>query len=410
MEQMIVDSVTAAAAEPVVVAVEKSHSIADVETLAERIIAASPRCDLLLATTLRNFQFGGSSSLIQALITWSKWNPDGCLLTHIQEPGQVDVQLDNLSAEDHGLVAILRAADVRSRDRRLPLKRRAMDFALQRLSRMRNGAQGAKAGANVLLLCADDTSYAHLPSLYHQDEDRSVKGVADIQKLASDILQATIPYRKAEPFHATIQEYMGVILYELFQNTDEWATKDLRGRRIRNSVRGIESHLHRGYQKALLGIIGESRVLGGYIGHERFSSVKQPRAFLELSIFDSGPGLAQRRLRKSLDSGVTLQEEHQAVLGCLMKWATTSSASHKGIGLHRVLETLTLAGGFLRLRTGRLSLQRDFVKWPYQGAYSGPDPGPEPFLLDWFTESAELSQATCVEGTLLTMILPVRFR
>jgi len=84
------------------------------------------------------------------------------------------------------------------------------------------------------------------------------------------------------------------------------------------------------------------------------------------------------------------------------------------LGLYRVAQTLTESRGFLRLRTGRLSLYRDFSEHPYPD--DGIDPAEDLFspkklmLMDSETRLAayeQLSRLTPCDGLLLTMLIPI---
>ena len=127
-----------------------------------------------------------------------------------------------------------------------------------------------------------------------------------------------------------------------------------------------------------------------------------------MSLFDSGPGLAQRWLGKSIRPHDSIDNEYDAVISCLNLHGTTSSDTDRGLGLDVVMDTLSLVRGFLRIRTGRLSLYRDFVEHPFKAGINNAPP--EPFLVDWNTQSMQVERMAPVEGTLLTMLIPVEFR
>jgi hypothetical protein len=137
---------------------------------------------------------------------------------------------------------------------------------------------------------------------------------------------------------------------------------------------------------------------------------------MEINVFDNGPGLASKYLGKPL-SEVSVKQEWEAVQACWGKWATTSDRQNKGLGLYRVAQTLTESRGFLRLRTGRLSLYRDFSDRPYPDI--GTDPAEDLFsqkklmLMDFESRLAayeQLSQLTPCNGLLLTMLIPINLR
>jgi hypothetical protein len=70
------------------------------------------------------------------------------------------------------------------------------------------------------------------------------------------------------------------------------------------------------------------------------------------------------------------------------------------------MQTLSDLRGFFRVRTGRLSLYRDFVARPYEGADTEAASG----LIDWSGRAGGLNGMPSVEGVLYTMLIPISDR
>src|SRR6185369_9936312 len=134
-------------------------------------------------------------------------------------------------------------------------------------------------------------------------------------------------------------------------------------------------------------------------------------SFFELSIFDSGPGLALRWLGRPLGPDERIEDEYTAVMACLHKHGTSSAHTHRGIGLHSVMRTLSERKGFLKIRTGRLSVYRDFVSDPYVGQEEEVSDGEKEksttYMLDWHSKTSRLNTMPRAEGTLVTMFIPL---
>lgn len=119
---------------------------------------------------------------------------------------------------------------------------------------------------------------------------------------------------------------------------------------------------------------------------------------LELSVFDGGPGLV-RRLRGASDfTSLSLPDERAACLECFNKHITSSGIPHRGIGLYASMRELHHLGGFIRLRTGRLSLYRNLFEDPFHEG----DPAS---FADWPTHGGQ--PCADVAGTVLTFIIPI---
>src|SRR5260370_16618291 len=68
----------------VLLSIERSQNIADIESLLGKLPATPSECDILISTRLRNWQFGGISALIHFLFTWAAHFPNGRLITTIR--------------------------------------------------------------------------------------------------------------------------------------------------------------------------------------------------------------------------------------------------------------------------------------------------------------------------------------
>ena len=114
---------------------------------------------------------------------------------------------------------------------------------------------------------------------------------------------------------------------------------------------------------------------------------------------------------QSWHENIGVRDEYAACLRCLKKWKSTSGQSHRGIGLARVMRNLTALRGFWRIRTGRLSLCRNFLQDPYEHKQLPTRPSlfdDDPGLVDWYTGSPDrLTHLSRAEGVLLTMLVPL---
>jgi hypothetical protein len=90
-----------------------------------------------------------------------------------------------------------------------------------------------------------------------------------------------------------------------------------------------------------------------------------------------------------------------AVIDCFKKNATSKRHGDYGQGLPLVIKLLREKRGFLRLRTGRLSLYED---------YSRPvgDPDSPPDLQGGYLPDKSVRTLSRVEGTLVTLLVPLQ--
>ncbi|MEZ6039633.1 MAG: hypothetical protein R3C20_03955 [Planctomycetaceae bacterium] len=203
--------------------------------------------------------------------------------------------------------------------------------------------------------------------------------------------------------HPATRRGLGLILYELIKNTHDWGRTGVDNVPLRPSVRGILFTRLNVNLEGAIASAGGNPALESYVTSLGQRSRDNYVRFLELSVFDSGPGLASRWLSKPLTDDVTAEEELAACFSCLSKHKTSSRASNRGLGLYDVMHTLDELHGFMRLRTGRLALFRDFVSSPLQAdeQMNGPT------LFDWHSASTVPTRIPQTTGTLFTMVIPL---
>jgi len=344
--------------------VEKRATIAVSEELLTKL-ARDPigSRELLVPNNLKYAHCGGAASLAQFMVTWSRNTERGRLVTHAQT-AQDQQTIENLIDTLPGLVGVLMASDVLTRHTSQTLRAQAYEFARKRIERMDEGdLQGSAVGPAVTLLCADHTTKRALTPLYNISPNGAghVKGEADFIALADAMLDRTLGQARRGDLTEEDSEAIGVMLRELFSNTHEHARVDERGKPYRRSVRTIHFARHGLDDDSPDEIAGEFTPLGEYLktmqDERRQAARKQ---FVELSIFDSGPGYAARLLGKAASEDLAMKHEYAAVMRCFMRNVSTRERPGGGVGLTRILQRLKAHRGFLRLRTGRLSLYKDF--------------------------------------------------
>ena len=320
--------------------------------------------ELKLASNLRNQHCGGLASLVQAVVTWARIiGPEAVLVTHAPGTGPRPA-LASLAETLPGLAAILMANDIRAADAATSLRAEAYALARSQVDPMDAGDFAATyRGVAVAMLCADETSKRALKPFYHptSDGEGELRGEKEFVELTRRILNSAVSEPRRGDFDDRDVEALGVMLRELFGNTHHHAKRDPSGNTpYRKSVRGVFATHHLVAAGNIPAVAGTYEPLGQYLRDVADRTpVGTHSQLFELSIFDSGPGYAARRLGRSFEADVSLSAEFKAVTQCFMKNVSTLRPTG-GIGLVRTLSRLKDRGGFLRLRTGRLSLYKMF--------------------------------------------------
>ncbi len=122
--------------------------------------------------------------------------------------------------------------------------------------------------------------------------------------------------------------------------------------------------------------------------------IKESLRCLQISFFDSGPGFASR-ITGQRAIKISLMDERQELIKCLMKNVTTKDEVGAGEGLPNVLAELRDIGGLVRIRSGRHSIFN---------AFRPKDIETELFdFQDWENE-----KLGCAEGAVISILIPLR--
>lgn len=384
-------------------------SIGDADAALARIRSVPSDTDLLLPNRPTGRSFAGTAALLQLIVTWSRHCPDGQLRVHVQEGDEDDrarATLESLVATDHGMLAVALAGRVTARRGARDLSRLAVPMLRERLEQA-NGDGEALRGTKAFAMCLDGNEFG-APRLLYRNRPSWLAREAELHELEQfKNLSQTLADRLARGSaggHLASVASFSRILYELFRNTHEWARTDAGGQPYppERSVRGIRVERHAVDRDTERQLTEAQPPLRDFCAHPQLRPRDGRRRFAELTVFDSGPGVAARQLDR--EGGQThIEAEHQALRACLRKHISSSRKESKGNGLHQVLEDLSALSAFLWLRTGRLSLYRDFAATPYRPAIDDD----EPFLLDWKGGIGGVTEAPKAAGSFFTALLPI---
>lgn len=358
-----------------------------------------PEDEVMLPTSGKHQAAGAEAAVVQALATWANAGSRSSLRTYAESFD--DEQIGKLVRRLYGTSAFALAdhiTDIGYRD----ITREARAIASRRIRELATEDVSGSRGPQVEIVCADHLALSHPASLYTIDEDGlgKVKELPSFLKLIEDAIIGRLVHRSyrrnlPEGFERT----MAIALHELVRNTDEHGRMDDRGNTRRKSIRGLQAKKHLLSPERLSAITAASPALHAYCSrlspaHADNTNVQ----LIELSVFDSGPGMGASLTGRPL-STLTAEEELSAVRRCFAKNVSRKHASSAGLGLPNLAKALSEAGGFMRLRTGRCALYADLRKDPVN------EFGEIPGLRDWFEEAGAVAP---VVGTLFTLIFPLK--
>jgi hypothetical protein len=348
----------------------------------------------------------GGASLAQSIITWARAYDDPCLVPYVASPAD-DVAAINFGQTLHGFVATMMAARILSHERGENLRPLLYQVARARVEAMNLGKlRETEKGLSASLICVDHSTFAYLRPLYHAPNlEHPLRAEGEYIDLVSKLLDAVVPQVRRQSVERATVISLGGMLRELFANTHEHARTDFDGTPCRRSVRGIHVKWHSVSRKNPDASSGSMPSLRNFLEDHKahWETTAANITFVELSVFDSGPGLAARVLGRH-PTEISLKEEIAAVRACFLKHVSSKRHPNAGLGLYRTLSLLKQTNGYLRLRTGRLSLFKSFTPTAvgnFREALTSNDINLE------VANVGKLSEFRPAAGTLLSVLLPV---
>lgn len=374
---------------------------------------AGGESDLRVPNHVNASAVGTLAALIQLVITWARRSAERPRL-RVYARDSSDTALANLVCTPFGLTAINMASEIKAVDESEIRRREALLLAVDYVKTMHAGALGRLREfdkSTLPIICVDNARELRRPTRLYVPGTEEVRDRREFESMVSACVTTLRPGLR--PIEPALVAMMAGLLQEAFQNTHDHAQTDFRGGTLRRSTRGILIAYHAVDSRELAVMAGDHLPLQRYFAswQPRFFGARDAQ-FVELSIFDSGPGLAQSWLRKTRglarpipDEPVPIAEEYAAVSACLAKGGTTKGGTTSGNGLFRILEIVRRSGGFIRIRSGRLSLIK---------VYDGPEAMrlgvPNLDMEDMVAGGTPAIARPWAEGTVLTAMLPINRR
>lgn len=218
-----------------------------------------------------------------------------------------------------------------------------------------------------------------------------------------------------------LREALTTLILETFKNTHDHARREVDQSNVRESVRGLYARYYDMNDVARLASVDDPdqhspalRYARNFIPRQLppgVRSVQGPAVggLLELSVLDSGPGMAAKFLGKDV-SGLSVRDQLDAVMGCFEKGRTTTGTKGRGFGLAKVLSGLKVLHGFMSVRTNNVHVFRQFgslrdvaMVEEWDGAQM-----PDAVMFDWRRPASKMpSPRSSVNGTLVSFLVPM---
>lgn len=265
------------------------------------------------------------------------------------------------------------------------LRNQALEAVAPRVFAMQDYKyQDTLRGPSAALCCFERAKIEFLNPLYAVPK----RGTSEVTTIRSEsefasILPEMLDACSAEVSNALTEDQrfaLSQLVHQLFKNADVHTVCDVHGNEYETGVRGIQvreirianENMRAAFVSgdhtllAYLAKVGRREVIRSQGQLSKTASLEAwpSTRFIEITVFDTGPGLALRWLasKKGIEryADVSRAEELEAVKECFQLHASTHINQMKGDGLPIALKAMRDLKAFMFLRTGRLALYQDF--------------------------------------------------
>ena len=395
---------------------------------------------LELPPTLEHQSIGGLASTLQVIATWANSCSPGQRLIQLGiDSSSSDFRISEMIDRDHIFLACLladRIHDIEGRDLTVLFSRvlgehhARLDSKSQHTNSSRIlsvSSTGLRNSVSTLTHSSEQITSAD----FRPDAAKVAALIRPIRSTLAESTQGWWPGGESisSERRRALEDDLSDLLFELLDNIYSWGRSNWvsRGRKtaLTTSLQYFRAESLDMPISQLLAGAGEETPVETYVGQSLPNylfgrgnrGVQYQARMVELTFFDSGEGLAYWMAAdgQPLNTYLTFNDEIRYTAAALQRGSGARDTIFflSGQGIPRALEAISKLGGFVHLRTGRLSLYRDFAVKPFStGEHQDADAlfGTTVelrYFRDWETRTTKFTEFEPVRGTTYTVLLPV---
>lgn len=375
---------------------------------AYKVLKKSSNIDLYIPANITGKQLGIYSEIIQLIITWSRLSTGKLYIHYNSTTLELDDKINIMFNRYWNFVAgcmgykngiyLLDQTEVSAIVANV-IKERTKFFKLN---------ENWKKGTNSFIPSVQHSANPFPSAFYFSNG--TLKSKKEIIELSKNILIDISKSYISSTSTFVLEHYdklIGEIIFELIENTHYWSQSDYSNKTFPTGLRGLVFSSHHGNKETLLSNCKDDEPLYEYISNLITNNVAD-NVILEISVFDSGSGLASKWSKKDIGNFKSKDEIYEAIIDCLIKNNTSDKTSsyERGFGLHNMMKLLGDRKGYLKLRTNGLKLVRDFQKKPFNGHIEN---NREDYKLDdWHSIQNKAIPTYKTAGTMFSIFLPIQ--
>ncbi|QJP09974.1 hypothetical protein [Pseudomonas multiresinivorans] len=376
------------------------------EEFMSKLDGGNPEEPLYLPMESNNSHFGGIAAAIQAVNTWGRLRRNRQLVVGGKSQSSEEQVRDSVS-KPHRLCASMWGQIISDSAGSIDLRPQINEAASKVVAEQGKSKFGQQRGPLCWFSFVDHSTKGFDKNFYihPKNEKPQPRQMAQIETVICSMVERSIDVMGgAKRLSQDSTAHLGRMFFELFMNSHEHGSRSApRTEWIKPGQRVIYTNGINLSKSAMDKRTHDERGLSLYL--KSFEGLADRGRFIEISIVDSGYGYYKRWCTdksESFNDG-DVGHEYLILKKCFTARQTSTESSSKGHGLPVVMDRLTKLKGFIRVRSGRLSLYRDFVAQPYVSD----DPCE---FFDWVTESPAQTQITSMQpvaGASVTLLIPL---
>lgn len=289
---------------------------------------------------------------LQALVSLARSSEEKVLL--LQNSPNSDAVLGELCDSAPGLTSVRLNKSVKINGKSIS-RRTALLAARDKMVASDNQQyKNVIRGRSIDLCCISGAERQYLSPLFTDKNSYSVKNSSLMQQTMVSIFKQ-INLREFNNLEGELIEAFGVFGCELFKNTQEHSLNDLFGNPYIEHVEGViaswNDQSNDMYEKDFMGHPRLAKYRKDNLS-STINGTKKSFRCMEVSFFDTGPGLVGRAFGQGVDSS----SEKDSLIKCIGKNFSTKYESGAGNGYPTILNQLSKIGGMVRIRSGNQCL------------------------------------------------------
>ena len=306
---------------------------------------------------------GRATALAQLIATWASGSDEAIVARYAKSAERLDEFISSL----HGFSGVYFCDKFFESTTEHDLRRDALTQAEPRIVAMhQRDYDKVRKGRRIELLSVLGAKHEFLPAFYRrkpvvsdliwpENHGKLIVSDREMDGLFRECMEYMSPYRRSRGVVNRLftSNAVGTLLHEAFRNTAEHAYEPPPSSRRRRGIRGL---LIQNSQVLRTSFSRNFPISDGYPNaKDYFEKLAQLESgfhrksveTLEISIFDTGPGLAKTMRALHADS----RSDTELVKRCFQPFETSKRGKSSGLGFSRILATVKELNGFFRCRT-----------------------------------------------------------